>query len=556
MLRLLLVIYTGYLVLGCHTQRDCHNRGDCVNGHCQCDTHYQGDHCETPFCVYGDVVNGECECDFGSKLEGGYCTKSCESGVFNKTTGECQCYPGWKTAGITDTINWFKKSCSQFECQSNHQCQILLPEVKDATCPIRGWNCDCGFSKLDYKNSQAGCMGFMYVLSIKSFRIYRYLCLKVIWKLTLVLMLISLPLGRIRLYCDHDRSWWAKFKKRFGYHSRCEGECVYYRGFRVRDDFAVSVYWFKSGLWWYNFLTCLGLVFIFSWSLLLWLIVIVILIGIGLMICCAAIGSGGGECGDCGNCDGCGDCGCYGCCCDSSTTGGDNTYMLYWGGPYPNYYGGYDYGGPCDTCNCNCHCPKIRCCVLDPVFYLLESYPRFPENLHGGLIGFLIGTHPVINNFNPNDRIVSFLSLNWTRRYDLRNNTTWRDQLRSHLVSNYKTLSDPKKIEIVRESEPRFSIDLDSSGDDILDRSGVETILGGKKLITYNYPVPRTVRVINQEHIYQDQECWICSTTPENWMIWSCDHVFCETCSRDMIDRGMSCPLCRMASTYYRIYQN
>ena len=547
------------LIYGCNNRRDCHDRGECVNGQCQCEDQYQGNDCSQPFCIFGKVINGNCNCKFGSDLHDGYCTKSCREGIFSETTGKCICKTGWKTPGITDTINWFEGTCSQFECQSDHQCESLLPNIKNPTCPIRGWNCDCGFYHLSYINDKAGCMGFMYVLSIGTFRIYRFLCLDVIWKIVLTLIVISLPFGRIRVSCDHHRSWSVRFLKWCGYSNRCPGNCVDYRGWRFRDDLSLSIYWFKIGLWYYSFLTSLGFIFIFSWSLILWIIVMSILIVIGIMICCVTI-SGGGD-SEC-SCDGC--YGCY-CCCNESTYShsGNTTNYYYLGGPYPGNYGGYYYGDPCYCSGCDYHCrsdsdsdSNSRSCLLYPINYLRYIYPLFPENLHGGVVGYLMGTHPTLNKNDGNSRLVNFMSLNWTRHYDLRNNIEWRNIVRDSLNDNYQSIQSPKNV-MVERNDSNISIDLNSDNeDDILDRSGVVKKIGDKRLIIYNYPVPKTVTVINREHISPDCECWICSTQPTKWMIWSCDHTFCENCSNNMIERGMVCPLCRMVSTYYRVYDS
>jgi hypothetical protein len=570
----MLVLFSIYLLAsGCQTSIDCNDHGECLKNQCLCDEQYHTYDCSEPFCVFGDIINGECKCDFGSDLQDGYCTKSCKKGNFSKTTGKCVCYPGWKTSGITDTINWLEGDCSQFECQSDIQCQRLLPNVNHPTCPIKGWNCDCGFFHLKYRNNNAGCMGFMYVLSIYAFRIYRYLCLQVIWKIVISLIVISIPFGRTRPNCDHHRSWLSRFRKWLGCPNRCQGECVRYRGWRVRDDLALSIYWFKSGLWWYTFLTCLGIGFLFTWSLILWIIIIVSLLIVGIMICCMALSSGGGGDG-CHNCE-CLNCECLNCGSDMEHTGYSdnmtNINIFYFGGPSPSpylYNGGYYYGD-CDCCDCGRsgrsgrNGSNSRCCMclLDPFLFLIRSYPSFPENLHGGLVGYLIGTHPTLNNNDGSSRLNNFLSLNWTRKYDLRNNKKWQTLVRGHLQDN-NTIVSPKTLEIKRlfskiSMDVDFDFDLVSDSDkreNIMERYTIVSEIDGVKVFTYEYPVPEMVRVINREHIEPECECWICSTRPSKWMIWSCDHAFCENCSQDMIKRGMPCPLCRMVSTYYRVY--
>ena len=52
------------------------------------------------------------------------------------------------------------------------------------------------------------------------------------------------------------------------------------------------------------------------------------------------------------------------------------------------------------------------CCLLIPIKFLIKSYPHFPENLWGGIIGLLMGTHIVRDNYNPDNYLVNFLSFN------------------------------------------------------------------------------------------------------------------------------------------------
>jgi len=48
---------------------------------------------------------------------------------------------------------------------------------------------------------------------------------------------------------------------------------------------------------------------------------------------------------------------------------------------------------------------------------------------------------------------------------------------------------------------------------------------------------------------YERNVCWICMESAEEWDLWlSCRHLFCKTCSSEMLRRCMPCPLCRVAS--------
>jgi hypothetical protein len=90
-----------------------------------------------------------------------------------------------------------------------------------------------------------------------------------------MLGVVSLPFGRKRPFCDHHRSWMAICKRCLGYNTNCDGSCVRQRRWCIRDDLALSLYWFKSCIWWYMFLTILLGIFGFLWSFVLWLMVMV-----------------------------------------------------------------------------------------------------------------------------------------------------------------------------------------------------------------------------------------------------------------------------------------
>ena len=534
------------LTYSCVDRSSCHNQGDCLNGECVCDDGYKGNSCHEYDCLYGQKSKDRCVCDYGSKEVGGVCTKSCQHGNFSIESGECRCNIGWKTAGITDTVNWFKGTCNQYQCKSNLRCAELLPHIPNPTCPIKGWNCDCGFRYLGYSDEKAGCMSFMYWLSIKSFRLYRYLCLKVIWKIFLILGVVSLPFGRKRPFCDHHRSWMAVLKRQLGYDTSCDGSCIRKKRWCIRDDLALSLYWMKSCIWWYLFLTILLGIFGFLWSFVLWLMVLVTLLVIGIIICVAAVCGGGGdsnggaECLDCLNCS---DCNC--CNCSYSSNGNNtNVYIL---GPYPDYYNGYYYGG-CDSCNrcnsCNCGC---RCCLFEPLYALSRWYPYFPENLHGGVVGYCMQTHITNNRYIGGSRIVDFMSLNWRRHYDLRDHDNWRGQVVSIINPGYSSLEANK---MTRDYNMSFSNHI---RDNILE--GEREDRNGLSIIRYPYRVPSSKRVINRDHV-EENECWICNDVPGKWQLWSCGHIICEDCGDQWLEREGTCVLCRMAPGYISVYEN
>merc|ERR1712013_939071 len=43
---------------------------------------------------------------------------------------------------------------------------------------------------------------------------------------------------------------------------------------------------------------------------------------------------------------------------------------------------------------------------------------------------------------------------------------------------------------------------------------------------------------------YEANKCWICMSGADQWDMWlACRHLFCATCSTEMLARRMPCPL-------------
>lgn len=540
----------------CISKLDCHH-GNCVNGKCECDKEWEGPTCNKPFCVFG-TVNSEnkCSCKYGHTLHKGYCDKPCNHGNFSQVTGKCECGKGWGHAGFTDTIDWFKGECNQFKCQSNNQCKHLLPHAKNPSCPVKGWNCYCP-TNIGHENGDAKCMDFMYWLSFTIWRGYQFLLIHIYPTLFITLIIISLPLGARRYRCDHYRSWWNKLKQYCGFPIKCKGDCTRKKRFYLRDDFALSIYWFKSGLWWYTFSTCTMLIAGFIWSIALWMLVILLFICIGIAICvgaiCGAGGGGGGHGG--GECDGCCDEGCCmidysgGGCCETSTQEGNttiiNNYYWYSYGPLPSdnccdhcCYGCCD--GCCNTKNC------CLCHIFTPLIYLINTYPLFPDNFQGGLIGYISGTH-ILNGHNLYTITGDFLSLDWCRSTnDLRNNDEWRMAISTHISEHYNSLTQSPSVQSIK----RISISSKFIETDPV----IITNYGHVQLYTHENPMSgEKISEMNREFI-QDDECWICYHTPTHWQKWDCGHVFCQTCSYAMIDKDIPCPLCRRITNSVHSY--
>ena len=71
------------------------------------------------------------------------------------------------------------------------------------------------------------------------------------------------------------------------------------------------------------------------------------------------------------------------------------------------------------------------------LIYLIKTYPLFPDNFQGGIIGYISGTH-ILNGHNLYTKTGEFLSLDWCRSTnDLRNN---KDMAKRNFKTYYRTL--------------------------------------------------------------------------------------------------------------------
>ena len=606
------MIFLGYISLililklnwcvACQTTVDCSNHGNCLNGDCQCDHSWTGTQCQLPNCVFGQTdKQGKCKCDYSSTLENGICTKQCKHGIFNNSTGKCICNKNWSTAGITDTIDWLKGNCNQFHCQDNNQCQSLLPSVNKPTCPVKGWNCYCGFSKMGYQDNKAGCMSFPYVFSVSVFKVYEYLCLSLFWKIGIIFAILSLPFGRRRPNCDHHRSWMAYIKRYFGYPTNCDGSCVYQKRWCVRDDLALTLYAIKTTVWWYIFSSSLILVLGYVWSMIVWVIISVILMVAACVACLAAIN------GDNNGCDGGDSCNsdcCFGCngegCCSNGNQVNSNTYhtsIIYIGGPYPDtyfccypcetssYYGNtnrerrtrtprmtYPSGNTMNrsstTSNNSSGSSNCCCWCLNPIKYLLNIYPVFPENLHGGFVGYLMGTHIKRNNYTGGNKYIEWMGLSQFRTSDLRHNQDWRNTIHYHLrdgqsidrsyTNEFGQITDNDYINTNTNTNINTNYNKlpVTTSTPILDNDYYTVNKYGIHLNYHQKNISDGCKVVNDIHV-ETNECWICSERVTKWHVWkSCRHAYCETCSEEMLNRKMPCPLCRTVPISIDVYQN
>ena len=487
-------------------------------------------------CNEGTCINNICKCKYGFHLYNGYCDKSCKHGNFSRVQDKCICDEGWKRASFSNTLEWFKDVCTQYKCKSDQECRRLLPNVDNPTCPVKGWDCYC-YNKLWYENNDAKCMGFMYWLSVSAVKIYLYLSIKVYPYIFATLIIISIPFGTRRYRCDHYRSWWCNFKRKLGIQIICHGECTRKKRFYFRDDFALSIYNFKLFIWWYTFTTCLVIIFAFVWSIALWMLVLLLLVIIGIVLClglCASTGEGGLICFDCQTTD------CI-CSCDNSSNDDNNSVMtineqyLSTNGPLPES----EYSICCIAC-------LKKYSICKPIVYLINSYPNFPDNLQGGIVGYLSGTH-ILNSKNINKIPGYILSLKWIKKNrDLRHDKSWQQSVSAFMNDQYNSISTVPTLKNIKRT---------SITSDLINKESV-IISTYKHITVHTHENPITLNGVcatNRECI-QDDECWICCNFPVKWHKWDCNHVYCQTCSYTMINKDIPCPLCRKVTLQVHSY--
>ena len=184
--------------------------------------------------------------------------------------------------------------------------------------------------------------------------------------------------------------------------------------------------------------------------------------------------------------------------------------------------------------------------IFTPLYYLLQTCPSMPDNLQGGIVGYIAGTH-ILNSCNVNKYIGSILSLRWARVHiDLRDNIEWHNKINHYITNNYNTISITPSLKSIKRFTSRSSF--------IHSESVIQSIYNYIVLYTYDYPIiDNKLSYFNLEFI-RDDECWICNQMPSRWHKWGCDHVFCQTCSFYMIEKDIPCPLCRKVSTIVQSY--
>ena len=518
-------------------QNDCSNHGDCLNSVCSCNPGYTGLNCSQSFCLHGKIKqDNTCSCDFTRTLINGICQKKCRHGNYSISDDSCSCNSDWGTAGITDTINYIEGSCTQFKCKSNVQCKELLG-ISSATCPFPKYNCLCPISKAGFDNDKAKCAGIIYTISwevyLWSLKFYKNAYMYFLYP-----FLACLIFGQNRSACTCHSGWSGRLKVFCNQEVTCRGECTSRNGFSIRHDFALSIWVMKMCIFTYAAVGINDIVFFGIESFILWACLCIAII-CGIILACAGL---------CNN-DNDNDNECDVCICGNTTyiheshTYGNHTYttdyVFVGRDPYPD-----------DTLCCsndeNCKCCCCTC-ILAKILYqwLYSIFPRFPDNLWGGILGVLMGTHSYRNSYVSGNCFIDFMSLSWMNRTNYIRNNNWRASIKNTIYNESNIELDTASIR-----SPMLGRMVRESSYETLESSETKNINGVKYIKNSNFNASNSK---NYSDVLSGT-CSICmENSIENFCYWTtCGHIFCKECTMRMINKRKNCrfpcPFCRQVS--------
>ncbi len=507
LLNIYLFSYIYLIQASCFKDNDCIN-GDCINGNCYCIKGWIGKRCEQAKCVWGYEYKNSCTCNHFYRFQNGYCVKNCLNGNFSLKENKCNCYQHWQKPLFFDTINWFKGYCSQFKCTSDKQCRFLLPNVTSPRCIIKDTNCYCP-KQIGYSNKHAKCMELKQWLSV-SIGVYYYKIIKeYLMPIFSLLMIISLPFGEKRYRCKCNKSILNKIC-----FNKCNGNCLKEKKCNLYYEFSLTFYWLKSFIWWFVFLSLISLLSIGFLVISLWLIVLFFMI-------CVCILYNSNSCENC----------------NYNIILEENSQLIQQLNQVDRdnseNYLGYMY-------------VKNHCSTY--IIKLLETYPYFPANLEGGLVGFILKTHSRNAILKPTTAKY-ILSLDWLKiDYDLRNDSAWQAINNRWMLENYQSFSISNICHV------KSNIDLSINSSLLDEDTFCETLENNVLLRFYECNLSKHQQCYNNRNFIQDDECWICYNQPRKWHKWQCNHVFCEKCSLTLLRSGIICPLCRKQPDYVDSY--
>ena len=445
----------------------------------------------------------------------------------------CKCHSGWRQAGATDTLEFLKGTCSQYECTSDERCEQTTG-VAGAVCLMEGWNCLCPFdyslkSKLlgydtyfDVGGEGTGgrCMGLLYWISVSG-SAWCASALRRGWCALLILASLVLPFGQRRTACTHRSPsllnfglWMAGFQ--------CRGDCV--EQSLWHDSYALSLWTLEMCVWYHLCILCFWTTCMCVWCVAVWIIVIFILAA-GAIAACVL----GGECHCCE--DGC--CGYVDCdfCCPTPISRSNSANDMDF----------YTAGGDSD-CRCRSGAHSCICCLTGfchPLAYLFTLLPPFPQNLLGGKVGMCLGTHVTQRDIRyfagPLTGLRWCLSLPWMQR-DLHENEDWRRRVRDYLSNTDAWRRDAPY-------QSRMDVPPSSSRDPLL---ACQAVRGVPVVLSPPFTLAQGC-VQSTLADYEAKVCWICVESRRIFDMYTCGHIFCSICSDKMLRKRMPCPLCRKA---------
>jgi len=496
-------------------------------------------------CRYGSInSHGHCTCSIGATLTDDVCIKDCGShGNFSIDTNVCVCEKDWTTAGITDTIAYFEGTCSQFQCKSDTQCQDLLG-LSSASCPKKDWNCACGFSHMSYDHGGARCQNFLYTVSYEfTYYIYAAITVSIKYLFNPWIVLFLTLFGQKRTHCNHGprnpMSNWFGYR-RTGNHYYCQGSCVFEPPYRelsvtciyetIRDEFAWLIFYVSTIAWTYSFLGLLWLSFFTLCSFILWVVIGLICI---VIMCFFMVN---GDSNSSSSCDCC--CTPYGGTMSNTTTTSTgsitNNYYYY---NYPYYYGN------CGSCECDCCkcCSSTECCRWLSCYYVFKKliffFPQLPSNRKGGVVGYIIGTHPCRTTYFGGSEWKDLIT--GSTKVKTSHSHSTLDQFKTDVIHQTKPQIKPEYIE--RETTtPVINTPLITKFEKV-------ELIKGITIIQRDSMVLIDDDLIGDSLVdYNTNNCSLCyDNTTHHFVAFECGHGCCYDCAVKIIDKQVPCPWCR-----------
>tara|TARA_Y100000768_G_scaffold384037_1_gene367299 strand:- start:1323 stop:2012 length:690 start_codon:yes stop_codon:yes gene_type:complete len=219
------------------------------------------------------------------------------------------------------------------------------------------------------------------------------------------------------------------------------------------------------------------------------------------------------------------------------------------------YYGS-PYMGDCSCCDCECNCcgccKNNKCCKILSCYYLFKKLlffvPQIPNNRKGGIIGYLIGTHPCKTRYYGGIRWKDIITGTY-REQDISNNEQIENYRTSVLYSNNNI---PCTIKINRDNYTTFNNSLE---DPLLNEINIIDNINGISILSRPNTLLYDDDLIGDSLTdYKNKECSLCfDTNVQQFIVFECGHGCCYKCGLQIIDQKMPCPWCRHHFTSIKI---